>query len=146
VSSGLALGISADCRRKVPYDLLGLSLIIGRTDVDLVFVSANRSLSFFVDSTSVPFLAFCSCRLHMIDPIFIVLGQLVYCFLQYNAGDWLTQISQFAIGQSDCGANFVGLVSPALLVMVFLLLVRPRCLLPYLSFCAWVSSDWCFCR
>jgi hypothetical protein len=82
VSSGLALGISADCRRKVPYDLLGLSLIIGRTDVDLVFVSANRSLSFFVDSTSVPFLAFCSWRLHMIDPIFIVLGQIVYCFLQ----------------------------------------------------------------
>ena len=80
VNSGLDLGISADCRRKVPYDLLELSLIIGRTDVDLVFVSANRSLSFFVDSTSVPFLAFCSWHLHMIDPIFIVLGQLVYCF------------------------------------------------------------------
>ena len=134
MNSGLDLGISADCRRKVPYDLLELSLIIGRTDVDLVFVSANRSLSFFVDSTSVPFLAFCSWHLHMIDPIFIVLGQLVYIFsttkcswladANFPDRDWPIRIAMQILW---------GSFSPAQLVMVFLLLVRPQCLLQFLS-------------
>ncbi len=38
MSSGLALGISADCRRKVPYDLLGT-----RVDINVrVLLLTNR--------------------------------------------------------------------------------------------------------
>ena len=90
-----------------------MSSIVGRTDVDLVFPSANRSLSFFVDSTSVPFLTFCSWRLRVIYSIFIVLGLLVHCFLQQNADDWLVKFPSSRLANPNCDANFVGLVSLA---------------------------------
>jgi hypothetical protein len=56
-------------------------------------------------------------RLHVIDPIFIVLDQLVYCFLHQHSGDWLTQFPSSRLDIPKCDVNFVGLVSSSLLVM-----------------------------
>jgi hypothetical protein len=92
----------------VPKDSDCLRLLVELTSIWVLHLRIGLCVSLWI-RFQCPFLAFCSWRLHVIDPIFIVLDQLVYCFLQQNSGDWLTQFPSSRLDNPKCDANFVGL-------------------------------------